>query len=138
MRLYWPALLYKFFCYYTVWKGIAIILVLTIILVVMRRQVIRDRRERRRREAELIRNLPSLLFADIKAKLPDLSFSFEECSICLGAFEEESEVIPLACKHLFHKECIEGWFVENNTCPNDRRETSLEGINEMAGQLKSN
>ncbi|XP_052204297.1 probable E3 ubiquitin-protein ligase XERICO [Diospyros lotus] len=41
-----------------------------------------------------------------------------ECSVCLCRFEEEEEVGELACKHYFHKGCLEKWFDNHyRTCP---------------------
>ena len=46
------------------------------------------------------------------------------CSICLGDFELEEEIVILSCKHEFHKLCAQQWFRENigknQTCPNCR------------------
>jgi len=44
----------------------------------------------------------------------------EECVICWGAFEKESEIVKLTCndKHYFHSDCIERWIKQgNNSCP---------------------
>ena len=59
------------------------------------------------------------------------TYKFEEnenkelnCSICLGDFELEEEIVILSCKHEFHKLCAQEWFRENigknQTCPNCR------------------
>ncbi|KAJ9112598.1 hypothetical protein QFC19_000618 [Naganishia cerealis] len=41
----------------------------------------------------------------------------EQCLICLAEYEEE-EVRIMACKHAFHKECIDHWLeVGRNSCP---------------------
>ena len=59
------------------------------------------------------------------------TYKFEEnenkelnCSICLGDFELEEEIVILSCKHEFHKLCVQEWFRENigknQTCPNCR------------------
>ena len=42
------------------------------------------------------------------------------CSICLDNFEIGSMICELKCKHYYHKECIDEWLNENNTCPNCR------------------
>lgn len=43
-----------------------------------------------------------------------------DCSICLQAYEN-GEQIALAktdkCNHVFHKECIQMWLIENDDCP---------------------
>lgn len=41
-----------------------------------------------------------------------------ECAVCLSEFEnnETGRVLP-ECKHAFHLECIDMWFLSNSTCP---------------------
>ncbi|KAL3110407.1 hypothetical protein niasHT_018237 [Heterodera trifolii] len=46
-----------------------------------------------------------------------------ECSICLGEIEPGTMVRPLPCKHIFHDDCIEEWFIGRKfTCPLCRTE----------------
>ncbi|XP_010556212.1 PREDICTED: probable E3 ubiquitin-protein ligase XERICO [Tarenaya hassleriana] len=42
-----------------------------------------------------------------------------ECCVCLCGFEEEEEVSELvACKHFFHRACLDKWFGSKHaTCP---------------------
>ena len=39
--------------------------------------------------------------------------------ICLESFKPEDDIIKLNCNegHVFHLACIEGWAMNNNTCP---------------------
>jgi hypothetical protein len=46
--------------------------------------------------------------------------SEEECSICYE--ENVKECVVLRCKHVYHKECIDKWLVNNTTCPQCRYE----------------
>ena len=39
-----------------------------------------------------------------------------ECSICLTAVVQE-EKKTTACKHTFHKDCLDEWTKAHNTCP---------------------
>lgn len=39
----------------------------------------------------------------------------EKCTICLDIIENNE--VNLECKHIFHKNCIEGWNKHKNTCP---------------------
>jgi len=39
------------------------------------------------------------------------------CAVCLDDFEPESVVSQLACRHLFHDECIQRWLNSQPTCP---------------------
>ncbi|QRV82205.1 Zinc finger, C3HC4 type (RING finger) protein [Ceratobasidium sp. AG-Ba] len=46
------------------------------------------------------------------------TFSIDEeisCGICLGVLESPYTVIP--CLHTFDKDCLAGWWKQNNTCP---------------------
>lgn len=46
------------------------------------------------------------------------TFSIDEeisCGICLGVLESPYTVIP--CLHTFDKDCLVGWWQNNNTCP---------------------
>lgn len=45
------------------------------------------------------------------------------CAICLEEFEEGQEVRPLACRHLYHRSCIDPWLQSSsNCCPLCKRE----------------
>ena len=47
----------------------------------------------------------------------------ENCTICRNQFEEEDEVRQVKCNHLFHKDCIDPWFLEHSyLCPCCRSE----------------
>ena len=46
----------------------------------------------------------------------------KECSICQTTFEKELKGLKLECNHIFHKDCILGWFKQKNTCPICRSE----------------
>lgn len=41
-----------------------------------------------------------------------------ECSICLVEFENNDKIRKLACRHHFHKECLDQWLHRQGTCPN--------------------
>ena len=49
------------------------------------------------------------------------SESINECSICLDQFGIE-DCFELVCGHFFHKNCIENWFQQKNSCPLCRAE----------------
>jgi len=40
-------------------------------------------------------------------------FKQTDCSICLEEFKEEENLVMFACKHIFHKKCIEDWVKAN-------------------------
>lgn len=39
------------------------------------------------------------------------------CPVCLCAFQNNDVIKILPCKHFFHKECIDPWFLKEATCP---------------------
>ena len=42
----------------------------------------------------------------------------ENCSICIELIENDNnEIIKLNCNHVFHKDCLSPWLVNENTCP---------------------
>ncbi|CAG2167058.1 unnamed protein product [Oppiella nova] len=48
------------------------------------------------------------------------------CGICLEVFVDP--VVTQCCQQSYCSECIHNWLSDNNTCPNDRKELSREGI----------
>ena len=58
-------------------------------------------------------NVDSLNTLVICNKLPD-----NTCSICLDEYKEDDILVKLNCNHIFHKDCLEPWFNDNNkNCP---------------------
>ncbi|EER18416.1 RING-H2 finger protein ATL2E, putative [Perkinsus marinus ATCC 50983] len=51
-----------------------------------------------------------------------------DCAICLGEFENDEMVCELKCGHIFHEECVHGWFVSSRKprCPVCRMEVKSE------------
>jgi len=46
------------------------------------------------------------------------AFAGENCAVCLLAFEPSDAVNILACRHLFHQDCIAKWLTERcRSCP---------------------
>jgi len=39
------------------------------------------------------------------------------CTICLEAFEPDTEVRRLNCWHIYHDHCLQGWLKNHTTCP---------------------
>jgi hypothetical protein len=39
------------------------------------------------------------------------------CSICLGEYEDEEELVKLPCQHIYHDECITSWTSNHTKCP---------------------
>ena len=52
-----------------------------------------------------------------------MSTSSSVCSICLDYYDDpEIKLNKLSCNHVFHKDCIQEWLKNNNTCPECRSE----------------
>jgi len=48
-----------------------------------------------------------------------------ECCICLAEFDTKQQIVSSGChekQHIFHKECVLGWFKSNRTCPLCRKD----------------
>ncbi|CAG2167110.1 unnamed protein product [Oppiella nova] len=48
------------------------------------------------------------------------------CGICLEVFVDP--VVTQCCQQTYCSECMYGWLSDHNTCPNDRKELSREGL----------
>jgi len=48
-------------------------------------------------------------------------FLTKECSICLESIHNESMCRLLSCYHIFHVECIDSWFLTDQSCPNCKK-----------------
>ena len=69
------------------------------------RDIIKKRREKKNKNLEMERKLLPIKVFD----------SGDECSICLELIDDNC--CTLKCSHNFHKECIEGWFMKEESCP---------------------
>ncbi|KAJ8764659.1 hypothetical protein K2173_007746 [Erythroxylum novogranatense] len=63
-------------------------------------------------------NFVEQLFLPVRYGGIELEAKSRDCSICLDDYEDEDmcTVLPL-CKHVFHANCIDYWFMKNTTCP---------------------
>ncbi|XP_058764680.1 RING-H2 finger protein ATL5-like [Vicia villosa] len=44
--------------------------------------------------------------------------TFHECAICLSEYTDDDECRMLPnCSHVFHSQCIDGWFTSHSNCP---------------------
>ena len=75
--------------------------------------------------------IPGLLITNdnhtlLEEDLPQRNFisyvynSVEEfdCSICIESIKKTDIVAKLECNHIFHKDCIQKWFLNSYRCPN--------------------
>ena len=52
----------------------------------------------------------------------------DTCCICLK--NDDRDIVELNCSHIYHRECIEKWILESNTCPLCKSSiTSITNIN---------
>lgn len=69
-------------------------------------------------------NLPKTDYSKNLDKLPIRKIEEDLCSnscvICLNDFKKDDTVYDTPCKHTYHKDCLDKWFKENNTCPTCR------------------
>lgn len=87
--------------------------------------------ERHLYRCKLIRHIFYLLRieteVDMEINFPESSTqSNERCSICLEPLSESS-IRELACKHSFHKQCIDRWVHNALTCPMCRDPIQFQG-----------
>jgi len=50
----------------------------------------------------------------------------DPCTVCQEDFKTEEWATKLPCSHVFHKNCIEPWFENNNSCPVCRYELPVD------------
>lgn len=67
----------------------------------------------------VIEMFPVLVYSDIK-NLKEISTQgmVNDCVVCLSEYEDKDflRLLP-KCQHVFHRECIDSWFVSHATCP---------------------
>ena len=53
--------------------------------------------------------------------LPDTVMN-DICPICIDGFNKEQIILKLYCNHIYHRECLEMWIIDNNNneCPTCR------------------
>ncbi|KAJ3689613.1 hypothetical protein LUZ61_018777 [Rhynchospora tenuis] len=74
-------------------------------------------------KAKLIDSLPIFTLASSLAKLPKSSL---DCAVCYEPFSPDAELRLLpACKHAFHKSCVDKWLKSNPSCPLCRSSITL-------------
>eukprot|EP00397_Hematodinium_sp_SG-2012_P022654 GEMP01023487.1.p1 GENE.GEMP01023487.1~~GEMP01023487.1.p1 ORF type:complete len:276 (+),score=32.73 GEMP01023487.1:461-1288(+) len=64
------------------------------------------------RQHQRIRIMRPRLFSEL-----DADSTTEECPICIDAFADNDEIRILPCAHVFHKTCVDKWFLRVNSCP---------------------
>ncbi|XP_064635147.1 uncharacterized protein LOC135492538 [Lineus longissimus] len=59
-----------------------------------------------------IEQLPTKIFKKTASSSKD-----DECSVCMGEYEDGDNLRILPCFHNFHVKCIDKWIKDNATCP---------------------
>lgn len=70
--------------------------------------------EERQETEAVVKRLPTRLFI-LDQMLEDNERP--ACAVCLDDFEMDDELRILACKHEFHRQCVDPWLFEHHTCP---------------------
>ena len=50
----------------------------------------------------------------------------EQCVICLENMDDKKRLLLLDCEHTFHKECIDDWLNNSETCPTCRQNVNTD------------
>ena len=45
--------------------------------------------------------------------------AYSKCGVCKNNFRAREEITVLPCGHVYHKNCVYNWFINNKTCPED-------------------
>lgn len=75
--------------------------------------------------------------AIIDGKCSNHYFFENECPICLEKINHKTSD-KLECGHLFHKDCLDKWFMNNYTCPICRSEVEEEKIKHINREIRRN
>ena len=72
-------------------------------------------------EQQIINELCNNKEIDFVERLPGISFKTNyfnesECGICRDEFKEGEIIKVLNCNHLFHRECLSQWLINNKKC----------------------
>ncbi|KAK7311546.1 hypothetical protein RJT34_09763 [Clitoria ternatea] len=51
-----------------------------------------------------------------KVKLQECA-TLKDCAICLTEFDQDTEVLQMPCKHVYHEECLVQWLQTSHVCP---------------------
>ncbi|KAI3860045.1 hypothetical protein MKX03_003120 [Papaver bracteatum] len=71
-------------------------------------------------DSTVIQTFPLVVYSDIKNHKKKINAvgTLLDCAVCLGEYEDEDELRLLTkCRHVFHRECIDGWLESHSTCP---------------------
>lgn len=74
---------------------------------------------------------PILVYSTVK----ELKFGKAtlECAICLNEFQHWDKIRLLPkCQHVFHTDCIDGWFLRNLNCPICRSKLTSDRVPDIA------
>ena len=83
------------------------------------------------------KKMPSFLYPSIvnNWKESSLKPTIEQCSICLANLIVKKDIKILRCLHKFHKDCVNKWLEEKDTCPLCRATQNPEGNEEYTSTI---
>ncbi|KAK3100807.1 hypothetical protein FSP39_025526 [Pinctada imbricata] len=53
----------------------------------------------------------------LKSGDKELESEFDQCAICIEGYKIAEEIRILPCKHIFHRDCVDAWLVDQRSCP---------------------
>ena len=86
----------------------------------LQQQVERVQLQVEEKKRQLLKGLTSKTIKKFYHFEANISLVGDQCSICMEDIEVGRKMMRLNCYHVFCQICIEGWFVDHNTCPNCR------------------
>ncbi|OZJ01952.1 hypothetical protein BZG36_05248 [Bifiguratus adelaidae] len=70
---------------------------------------------------DMVHGMPLITGSDLRRssqqEQPGEAQHPDECSICIGEYEETERIRVLPCRHHFHADCVDQWLYVDKSCP---------------------